>query len=409
MPAFEYEALDTAGKRTKGLLSADSELAARRELRKRRMAPLKVYRAGEAKPVTGLALPALFKPSGLKTADLMNVTRQLATLIGAGMPVEEAVGLIAGQAEKTPVRRILMTVRSRVTEGERLSEAMTEHAASFPPVYRAMVAAGESSGGLSQVLERLAEYLEKSEALKRRISVAMIYPAVLGLMALLVIGVLMVFIVPRIAEQFSSLDITLPLLTRMMIAVSGFLQASWPVLLAGLVAAGLALPVLSRRPQVKRGLDRFVLSLPWIGGFVRKIESARFARTMSILIASGAVLPDALRAARRASANAPFQDRIAGVIEQVEQGAGLSDALRATSWFPPLMVYMVASGERSGRMDEMFARGADHLEAEVDSAVGVGLNLLEPGIIIVMGGLVAVIVLSILLPILRLNTLAMGG
>ncbi|TGY90389.1 type II secretion system protein GspF [Marinicauda algicola] len=409
MPAFEYEALDPAGKRTKGLLSADSELAARRELRRRRMAPLKLHRAGEKPATAGVALPRLFAPAGLKPADLMSVTRQLSTLIGAGMPVEEAVGLIANQAEKTPVRRILMTVRGRVTEGERLSDAMAEHASSFPPVYRAMVAAGEGSGGLSQVLDRLADYLEKSEALKRRIGVAMIYPSVLGVLALVVVGVLMVFIVPRIAEQFTSLDVTLPLITRAMIALSEFLQAGWLWIALALFALVLAASVLSQRPGVKRAVDGLVLSLPWLGNFVRRIESARFARTMSILIASGAVLPDALRAARRASANAHFQDRIARVIEAVEQGSGLSDALRSTQWFPPLMVYMIASGERSGRLDDMFARAAEHLEAEVDGAVSVGLSLLEPGIIIVMGGLVAVIVLSILLPILRLNTLAMGG
>lgn len=409
MPAFEYEALDPAGKRTKGLLSADSEIAARRELRRRRMAPLALRRAGQEAASSGSALPKLFAPAGLKPADLMGVTRQLATLVAAGMPVEEAVGLIAGQAEKTPVRRILMTVRGSVTEGERLSDAMAKHPRSFPDVYRAMVAAGESSGGLARVLERLADYLEKSEALKRRVGVAMIYPSVLGALALIVVGVLMVFIVPRIAEQFTSLDVTLPLITRVMIALSGFLQTAWLWLVLGLVGAGLALTILIRRPGVKRALDGVVLSLPGLGRFVKRIESARFARTMSILIASGAVLPDALRAARRATANAPFQDRLASVIEQVEQGAGLSDALRATGWFPPLMVYMIASGERSGRLDDMFARAATHLDAEVDSAVGVGLALLEPGIIIVMGGLVAAIVLSILLPILRLNTLAMGG
>lgn len=409
MPAFEYEALDPAGKRTRGLLSADSELAARRELRRRRLAPLKLARAGERREASGLSLPRLASPAGLKTADLMSITRQLSTLIDAGMPIEEAVGLVADQAETTRVRRTLMTVRGRVTEGERLSDAMAEHPESFPTVYRAMVSAGESSGGLGAVLERLAEYLEKSEALKRRVGVALIYPGVLGVLAILVVGVLMVFIVPRIAEQFTSLDVTLPLITRIMIALSQFLQAAWLWLLVGIAAAALAASVLLRRPAVKAALDRTILRVPGLGGFVRKIESARFARTMSILIASGAVLPDALRAARRASANTRFQSLLAGVIEQVEQGRGLSDALRTTGWFPPLVVYMVASGERSGRIADMFARGAEHLEAEVDSAVGAGLSLLEPGIIIVMGGLVAGIVLSILLPILRLNTLAMGG
>ena len=408
MPAFEYEALDTAGKRTKGLLSADSELAARRELRRRRMAPLKLHRAGERAETSGFSMPRLFAERGLKPKDLMSITRQLSTLISAGLPVEEAVGLIANQAETPPVRRVLMTVRGRVTEGARLSEAMAEHPASFPDVYRSMVSAGESAGGLGQVLDRLADYLEKSEALKQRIGVAMIYPTVLAAVALIVVVVLMVFIVPRIAEQFTSMDIALPLITRMMIGLSEFMQAGWLFLLGAIAAAAIALPVLLRRPPVKRRIDKAVLAMPGLGGFVRKIESAQFARTMSILIASGAVLPDALRAARRATANTPFQDRIATVIDQVEQGAGLSDTLRASQWFPPLMVYMIASGERSGRLDDMFARAADHLEAEVDSAVGVGLNLLEPGVIILMGGFVVLIVLSILLPILRLNSLALG-
>lgn len=406
MAAFEYEALDSTGQRTRGLLSADSEAAARRELRRRRLAPLSVSRAGE-RSGGGLSLSALVAPRGLSERDLMGVTRQLATLIDAGMPVEEAVGLVGGQAEKPGVRRVLMGVREKVTEGERLSDAMAAFPASFPPVYRAMVAAGEGAGGLGGVLERLADYLEKADALKRRVGAALIYPAVLAVVALGVVGVLLVFIVPRISEQFGSMGLTLPLITRVMIGISGFLQASWPILLTMMAGTVLAYLVLIRRDPVRRQVDRLQLTLPGIGGFIRTVESARFARTMGILIAAGAVLPDALRAARRASVNLPFQAVIGEVTEQVETGKGLADALRAARWFPPLMVYMVAAGERSGRLDDMFARSAEHLEADIDGAVSVGLSLLEPGIIIVMGAVVALIVLSILLPILQLNTAAL--
>jgi general secretion pathway protein F len=406
MPAFEYEALDGGGRRTRGLLSADSETAARKELRRRRLAPLAVRRAGD-KPAAGLDLAGLFGPRGLSEKDLTGVTRQLATLIDAGMPVAEAVGLVGAQAQTPGVSRVLMGVREKVIEGERLSDAMAEHPASFPAVYRAMVAAGESAGGLGQVLDRLADYLEKAGALKRRVGAALIYPGVLATVALVVVVVLLVAIVPRIAEQFTTMSLTLPWITRAMIAVSEFLQVSWPILLGGLAGLAVVWALLVRREPVRRALDGARLRLPLLGGFSRQVEAARFARTMAILIKAGAVLPEALRSARRASGNLVFQDRMGALIEQVETGTGLADALRNTRWFPPLMVYMVAAGERSGRLAEMFDRSAEHMEAEIDSAISVGLSLLEPGIIIAMSAVVVAIVLSILLPILQLNTAAL--
>ncbi|XBQ16686.1 MAG: type II secretion system inner membrane protein GspF [Oceanicaulis sp.] len=405
MAAFEYEALDASGRKTRGLLSADSEAAARRELRRRRLAPLSVSKAGEGGGAD--LLKRLTGPRAMKPRELAGVTRQLATLIGAGMPVEEAVGLVGAQSDAEPVNRVLMGVRAKVTEGERLSEAMAAHPRSFPPVYRAMIAAGESAGGLGLVLDRLADYLEQAELFKRKVGGALVYPAVLGLMAVLVVGVLLAFIVPRISDQFGSMGMELPLITRVMMAISEFLAASWPVLLigAGLIVA--AYLVLIRREAVRRALDRFRLKLPVLGGFTRKVEAARFSRTMGILIASGAVLPDALRAARRASDNLVFREVAGGIVEQVETGKGLADALRASRFFPPLMVYMVAAGERSGRLADMFERAADHMEADVDAAVTAGLSLLEPGIIIVMGVVVVTIVLAVLLPILQLNTAAL--
>jgi general secretion pathway protein F len=404
MAAFEYEALDAAGKRTRGLLSADSEAAARRELRRRRLAPLSVSRADQGGAGARDLFGRLFGPRPINPRELMGVTRQLATLIGAGMPVEEAVGLVGGQDASPAASRVLMSVRAKVTEGERLSDAMAAEPRSFPPVYRAMIAAGESAGGLGLVLDRLADYLEKADALKRKVGTALIYPSVLGVVALGVIVTLLTVIVPRISEQFESMGMSLPAITRFMIALSGFLATHGLTLAAIaavlILAGGLAL----RQEAVRMPVHAARLSLPLLGGFERKVEAARFARTMGILIASGAVLPDALRAAKRAAGNLVFQDTLAAVIEQIETGRGLADALRGARVFPPIMVYMIAAGERSGRLAEMFQRSAEHLEADIDGAVTAGLSLLEPGIILAMGGIVVLIVLSILLPILQLNT-----
>lgn len=404
MAAFEYEALDAAGKRTRGLLSADSEAAARRELRRRRLAPLSVSRADQGGARAGDFLGRLTGPRPVGAGELMGVTRQLATLIESGMPVEEAVGLVGGQDASPAASRVLMSVRAKITEGERLSDAMAAEPRSFPPVYRAMIAAGESAGGLGLVLDRLADYLEKADALRRKVGTALIYPAVLGVVALGVVITLLTVIVPRISEQFESMGMSLPAITRFMIALSGFLAAHGLTLAAigavMILAGGLAL----RREAVRKRVHAARLNAPMLGGFERKVEAARFARTMGILIASGAVLPDALRAARRAAGNLVFQDMLGGVIEQVETGRGLADALRGAKAFPPIMVYMVAAGERSGRLAEMFRRAAEHLEADIDGAVTAGLSLLEPAIILTMGAVVVLIVLSILLPILQLNT-----
>lgn len=405
MPAFEYEALDGAGKKAKGYLTADSEIAARRELRRRQLAPLKVAKsAGDAIRKSGETRSR----KALSKRELMLVTRQLSSLIDAGMPVEEAVGLVAGQVDAQAMRRVLTDLRSRVMEGERLSDAMAAHPGSFPPVYRAMVAAGEMSGGLGAVLDRLADYLEQADAVRRKLQAALIYPAALSVTAITVVSVLLIYIVPRLAEQFDGTGVTLPALTRFLIGVSGFLQASWPVLVAGIAVLVLGLLLALRRPAVREARDRLVLRVPVLGPTIRKAEAARFARTMEILLKSGALLPDALKAARRTASNAAFAERIARLGRDVEAGRGLSDALRAGGGFPPLLVYMVAAGERSGALGDMFGRAAAQIEQELDGATTVFLNLLEPMIIVVMGVIVTGIVLSILLPILKLNTLALG-
>lgn len=412
MPAFEYEALDARGRKSKGLITADSELAARRELRGRRMAPLAVRSADgrRAAAATGEQVSVMdrLRRQDLTRRELMLVTRQLASLIGAGMPVAESLGLLARQGGRHNMQRVLMAVRARVSEGDRLSTALDGFPKSFPAVYRAMIAAGEGAGGLAHVLERLADYLEKEQAVRNRIFGALVYPAVLTVVALGVVTMLMTFVVPRIAEQFGGMGLDLPLLTRIMIGLSGVLQTGWPFMLGAPVLLVIGGSLALRRDAVRTAIDGLVARLPLTGGFVRKVESARFARTMGILIDSGAVLPDALRAAGRATGNRAFRKRVGDVVSDVESGRGLSDALGARGWFPSLMLFMVAAGERSGALGEMFRRAADQMDQEIDGAITVGLNLLEPGIILVLGVVVVLIVLSILLPILQLNTLALG-
>ena len=414
MPAFEYEALDTRGKKSRGLITADSEFAARRELRSRAMAPLSIRsaenrsQAASARRDGESSLWQRLRAQDLSSRELMLVTRQIASLLGAGMPVAETLGLLARQGGRHHLQRVLMGVRARVSEGERLSVAMEMFPGSFPSVYRAMVAAGEQAGGLDAVLGRLADYLEKEQAIANRSSGALIYPAVLSVVAAGVVTLLMTVVVPRIAEQFDGMGVTLPVLTQIMIGLSAALRAGWPVLLVGLVMFALGLVLALRQRSVRQALDGMVSRLPLAGGFLRKIEAARFARTMGILIESGAVLPDALRAASRTTGNLAFRVRLKKVVGDVETGQALSDALRASRWFPALMLFMIAAGERSGALGEMFRRAADQMEQEIDGTVTVGLNLLEPGIILVLGLVVVLIVLSILLPILQLNTLALG-
>ncbi|SDL65198.1 type II secretion system F family protein [Maricaulis salignorans] len=413
MPAFEYSALDGRGHKKTGLITADSELAARRELRLQHLAPLALRQADSRRGVQapGTAVGQLIEyvsRRDLGTRDLMLITRQLAALIEAGMPVEESLDLVGRQLEKHAMRRIIMAVRARVTEGSRLADAMAAAPGSFPPVYRALIAAGEASGSLGMVLSRLSDHLETEDAVRNKVVGALVHPAVLAVVAIGVITMLMLFVVPRLAEQFTGMGVSLPTLTRSMIAISSFLATSWPWIAAGLAGSAIAFILAYRQPGYRRIHDAVVVRVPLIGAFLRQVEAAAFARTMSILITSGTVLPDALRAAGRAGANHAFREMIAVVVSDVESGRGLSDALTRGGWIPSLVIYMVAAGERSGRLDEMFGRAADQLGRDIDSSIAVSLSLLEPGIILVLGLIVVLIVLSILLPILQLNTLVLG-
>lgn len=404
MPTFEYVAVSASGKREKGLVSADTARAARKELRVKQLTPIKL---AEAKASSGSKQVSLFQPK-LSQSDLLLVTRQWAMMIQSGTPVEEVLQASASQAEKPEVRKVLYAVRTSVTEGYRLSEALAEHPSIFKPLYRSIVAAGEASGDLGVVLDRLAEYLERSRKVRQTILAALIYPIVLAVVALLVLIGLMTFVVPRVAEQFVSMGENLPPLTQTMIAISSFLQNYGLFVLIGLVVGGFALSRVAKNHTIKRGLDSVWLRMPVIGKMLTQMNTARFSRTLSTLMGNGAPVLESLTAARGSLGNAVFQDAVSEIIVKVREGGGISRAMKATGVFPPLMTQLASSGEASGHLPDMLLRGARYLEDEFESATAVALGLLEPLIILLLGGIVALVVLSIMLPILQLNSLVIG-
>ncbi|WP_299171826.1 type II secretion system inner membrane protein GspF [uncultured Brevundimonas sp.] len=402
MAAFDYVAVDAVGRTVSGAVTAADEAKARDQLTRRKLMPLELT-------------PARIAPRGERTAKggrlnsktLALTTRQLATLISVA-PIEEALRTLALQADRPVVRRVLEGVHAGVMEGRRLSDAMSLQGQAFPPLYRAMVSAGEQSGALQPILERLADGLERDQQVRGKVITAVVYPSVLAMVAFGVIAILMTFVVPKVVDQFESMNQTLPLLTRMVIAVSDLMRNwGWLILLglAGLVVAGV---VARRRPEVRLRIDQAMLKLPVIGRLTRDLHGARMARTLSTMIAAGLPVLEGLTITARTVSNMALRRATEAMAEAVREGGGLSAAMRRADVFPPLLVYMTASGESSGRLEPMLERAADYLEREFSTFTAVMLSLLEPAIIVVMGGVVAMIVLSILLPILQINTLAMG-
>ncbi len=403
MTAFHYEALDKEGRRKKGVLSADSIALARAELSRAGLSPLSLE-AVAAQKDNGKQQDRL----RIKPTMLVPLTRQLAVIVSAGAPVEEALQAVAMQMEDEAVNQILLGVRARVMEGWRLSEAMGEYRQSFSPLYRGIIAAGEQSGDLGTVLQRLATMQEKSRTLKMKALNALIYPAVLVIILVAVTIGLMVFVVPKIVEQFDMLGAELPLITRFVIGVSGFL-GNWGWMLALVIAlAGLGLWRAMGMAGPRLYLDRLILKLPIIGKLMRGLDAARFSRTAATLFASGAPLLDSLQAARRTMLNSHMGTQVDDAIVAVQEGAGLAPALRRSTAFPPMMVHMIAAGERSSALPVMLEKTADHLEAEFDNASTLFIRLLEPIIIVIMGIVVLTIMLAILTPMLQMNRLAAG-
>jgi general secretion pathway protein F len=399
--AFEYTAVDKSGRQQKGVMEGDTARQVRQLLRERGLLPMDVNEVVE-RETKGFSFSLR---RGISAADLALTTRQLATLVRSGMPLEEALLAVGQQSEKPRLKSIMLGVRSRVMEGHSLADGLREFPNAFPEIYRATVAAGEQSGHLDPVLERLADYTESRQQLRQRVSHALIYPVILTVLAVLIVSGLLVYVVPKVVGVFENTGQALPLATRILIGLSDFLR-EWGIWLLGLIGLGFfAFRRMLRRPAFRRRWHRFLLRLPVLGRLVRGINTARFTRTLSILAGSGVPVLEALRIAGDVVVNLPMRDAIEEAAVRVREGAPLGRSLGAGRLFPPMTMHLISSGEASGELESMLERAASNQEREVDSLVGALLSILEPMLILLMGAVVLAIVMAILLPIFQLNQL----
>lgn len=405
VPDFDYLAIDTRGQETRGHVAAADVEAARAVLDRRRLYVVRIEPgsapAAAGRPLFGLQLG---RPK-MSAKQLTLFTRQLATLSRVS-PLEESLRTITRQTEQEKVRAVVHTVHAGVVEGRRLADAMAREPKSFPPLYRAMVAAGESSGTLPAILERLSTLLERQAEIRGKLLTALAYPTILACVAMGVVAALMMFVVPQVVEQFDTVGQELPLLTRIVIGISDLLVGWWWLMLlaTALMAAGFAVAL--RQPPVRLAFDTWLLRIPLLGRLLRDLHAARMARTLATMVASRLPLLEGLALTAGTIHNRRLKLASDQITESIRGGGSLSAAMRRAGVFPPLLTYLAASGEAAGQLDEMLERAADYLEREFDRFTATAMSLLEPAIIVVMGGVVATIVLSILLPILQLNTLA---
>ncbi|WP_115768462.1 type II secretion system inner membrane protein GspF [Escherichia coli] len=409
MALFYYQALERNGRKTKGMIEADSARHARQLLRGKDLIPVHIEARMNAS-AGGLLQRRRHAHRRVATADLALFTRQLATLVQAAMPLETCLQAVSEQSEKLHVKSLGMALRSRIQEGYTLSDSLREHPRVFDSLFCSMVAAGEKSGHLDVVLNRLADYTEQRQRLKSRLLQAMLYPLVLLVVATGVVTILLTAVVPKIIEQFDHLGHALPASTRMLIAMSDALQASGVYWLAGLLGLlVLGLLVLGQRllknPAMRLRWDKTLLRLPVTGRVARGLNTARFSRTLSILTASSVPLLEGIQTAAAVSANRYVEQQLLLAADRVREGSSLRAALADLRLFPPMMLYMIASGEQSGELETMLEQAAVNQEREFDTQVGLALGLFEPALVVMMAGVVLFIVIAILEPMLQLNNM----
>src|SRR5690554_4446128 len=385
-------------------MEADTERQVRAQLREQGLIPVAVELAeeGRGSPRTAPLLKRL-QTRGVGASDLALITRQLATLVSAALPIEQALFAVSEQTDKARLQKLIMAVRSKVVEGYSLAEAMAEYPHVFDKLFTAMVAAGERSGHLDEVLNRLADYTEQRNRLKGQLIQALVYPSILTLVAIGVIIFLLVSVVPQIVDQFSGLGQTLPPTTTLLLTISHFLQ-NYGLYMLIVILAGLLLGAqLLKKPERRDKFDAWVLKVPLFGRVIKGVNTARFARTLSILTASAVPLLDGLRITGRVLTNRAMQIAVEEAADRVREGTSLRAALAQTKLFPPMMLHMIAAGEKSGELEQLLGRAADNQDRDFETTMNVALKIFEPALIVVMAGVVLFIVLAIIQPILALN------
>jgi len=402
MSAFEYKALGKDGKNHKGVMEGDTPRQIRQQLREMGLTPLSVDEVQQQQKKN--ASGGLFQQR-ISVMDLALLTRQISTLLRAGMPIEECLRSVAAQSEKNKVKRVLLSIRSTVREGHSLSAGLSEFPSVFPELYRKTVEAGEESGHLDNVLDRLADYTEARQQVKQKTMMALFYPVMLVFISILIVIGLLTFVVPQIVQVFENVAQELPASTRILIAMSEFLKSNGLYLLIVIIAAIALAKSALKKPAALMAWHKLLLKLPFAGRLIRGSNSARFARTLSILSSSNVQILEALRISGQVVTNLPMRKAIEGITVKVKEGANIHQSMEQSGYFPPMTVSLIASGESSGNLEDMLARAADIQEREIEAIMSTTLGLLGPIMILLMGAIVLFIVLATLLPIFDLNQL----
>ncbi len=402
MGAFEYTALDPGGNERKGILEGDTPRHIRQLLREQQLLPVTIAEVAQREAKRQRSFSLMRRVSA---ADLALFTRQLATLVRAGLPLEESLLAVSQQTEKPRMQSIIHGVRARVMEGHTLADGFGEFPRVFPEIYRATVAAGEQAGHLDSVLERLADYTESREEIRQKVLAAMLYPIVLTVMCFVIVSFLLVFVVPKVVSVFESTKAKLPLITRVLIGTSDFFRVYGIYLLIGLALAIWLFARWQRNPAAKRIFQSWQLRVPIVGKLVRGFNTARFTRTFSILSGSSVPVLEAMRIAGEVVTNLPMRDAVTDAAARVREGAPIGRSLARSRLFPPMTIHLISSGESSGQLDSMLERSAISQERELDGMLAAMVGLLGPLLIVLMGAFVMGIVFAMLLPIFQMNNL----
>tara|TARA_Y100001956_G_C4127598_1_gene191209 strand:- start:3708 stop:4931 length:1224 start_codon:yes stop_codon:yes gene_type:complete len=407
MAAFEYKALNAKGKTQKGVIEGDNARQVRARLKEQGLVPVEVNETRQ-KAKKQSEQPSLSFKRGISTPDLALITRQLATLVQSGMPLEECLKAVSEQSEKPRIRTMLLAVRSKVVEGYTLADSLADYPHIFDELFRSMVQAGEKSGHLDGVLERLADYAENRQKLRSKLQQAMIYPVVLVVFAVGIVAFLLAAVVPKIVGQFVQMGQELPQSTQFLLASSDFIQHWGLQLLLAIIVLVYAIKMMLRSPNVRLNWDRRVVRLPLIGKISRGLNTSRFARTLSICTSSAIPILDGMKVAVDVMSNHFVKQQVMLARDNVREGASLRKALDQTKLFPPMMLHMIASGEQSGELEGMLTRAADNQDANFESTINIALGIFTPALIALMAGLVLFIVMATLMPILEMNNLMSG-